>query len=126
MAFGMLVNKWRIFTSPLLHPTVKASAIVMCAMKLHNFCIRARLSINQTTDIDLAPDDAPDVEASENERNPNLLGYLPSTSNSLPPRRGNTDTHTCNIVRIQILRAIKHLDLQVPSHNRKRRRLERR
>ncbi len=42
MAFGRLVNKWRIFKRPLRVKLKTAGKVIMCATRLHNFCIDER------------------------------------------------------------------------------------
>jgi DDE superfamily endonuclease len=116
MAFGMLVNKWAIFQRPLHHNTTKASAIIQCAMLLHNLCIKARLELADTDDIDLAPEDAIDAN------NPfglsdTYLDYSPSTTHSLPPRRGDPLTDSSNITRQEILAFIRERKFTRPSYN---------
>ena len=41
-AFGMLVNKWRIFKSPLCKKLKNVPPLIMAAMRLHNFCVNER------------------------------------------------------------------------------------
>jgi DDE superfamily endonuclease len=100
MAFGMLVSKWAIFQCPLHHSTTNASAIIQCAMLLHNLCIKARLELADTNDIDLAPEDAIDL------RNPlglseTFLDYSPSSIHTLPPRCGDPLSNTSKEKKMQ-------------------------
>jgi hypothetical protein len=116
MAFGMLVNKWAIFQRPLHHSTTNASAIIQCAMLLHNHCIKARLELADTNDIDLAPEDAIDVQ------NPlglseTFLDYSPSSIHTLPPRRGDPLSDTSNVTRQEIIAFIRERNFTRPSYN---------
>ncbi|KAF4138612.1 DDE superfamily endonuclease [Phytophthora infestans] len=43
MAFGLLVNKWRLFKSPLSVKLENATLLIHCAAVLHNFVVNARL-----------------------------------------------------------------------------------
>lgn len=44
MAFGLLVNKWRILKSPLCVSLSRCSAVISACVRLHNFCIDERQS----------------------------------------------------------------------------------
>ena len=44
MAFGLLVNKWRVFKRPLSVKIKNVGKIIHCCMRLHNYCISQRLS----------------------------------------------------------------------------------
>jgi hypothetical protein len=48
MAFGLLVNKWRILKRPLCVKLRNCRIVVMAAMRLHNFCISQRVLENET------------------------------------------------------------------------------
>jgi DDE superfamily endonuclease len=120
MAFGMLVNKWWIFKSPLMHNTAKASAIIQCAMRLHNLCIAARLKLHGTSDIDAAADDSESPECPAFVPNSDYLEYLPSQTTILPPTQGTAINTSSNIMRREILGFIRELHFLVPEHNRKR------
>jgi DDE superfamily endonuclease len=100
MAFGMLVNKWWIFKSPLMHNTTKASAIIQCAMRLHNLCISARLELSSTSDIDLAGDVTESPECPAFVPNSSYLDYLPSQTMLLPPVRGTTIYKNDNLLSL--------------------------
>ncbi|KAH9111947.1 hypothetical protein AeMF1_013630 [Aphanomyces euteiches] len=43
MAFGLLVNKWRIFKRPLRVKFSNCNQIINACVRLHNFCINERL-----------------------------------------------------------------------------------
>ncbi|ETN14361.1 hypothetical protein PPTG_07978 [Phytophthora nicotianae INRA-310] len=44
MAFGLLVNKWQICKRPLAVDYIHAGFVIKTCMKLHNYCINARIS----------------------------------------------------------------------------------
>lgn len=43
MAFGLLVNKWRVFKRQLAVDFVNCGLVIKTCMKLHNFCIDERI-----------------------------------------------------------------------------------
>ena len=55
MAFGLLVNKWRIFGSPLKIKMSNISRLLHAAFRLHNYCISMRLS--EDSDYDVSADE---------------------------------------------------------------------
>ncbi|KAE9073162.1 hypothetical protein PF010_g14149 [Phytophthora fragariae] len=56
MAFGLLVNKWRIFKSPLRVGMKTIGKVVHVACILHNWCINERL--HQDNEADVEADEA--------------------------------------------------------------------
>ncbi|KAE9006215.1 hypothetical protein PF002_g12226 [Phytophthora fragariae] len=52
MAFGLLVNKWRIFKAPLRVGVKSVRKVVHVACILHNFCINERLAEEHGGDVD--------------------------------------------------------------------------
>ena len=51
MAFGLLVNKWRVLKSPLQVKFANVPKVVFSCMKLHNYCISERMLENEDFDI---------------------------------------------------------------------------
>ena len=47
-AFGVFVHRWAILRGPLAVPVQKVGPLVMCLMRLHNFCIDCNESLDDT------------------------------------------------------------------------------
>ena len=56
MAFGNIVNRWRILKNPLQTDLTTTTKIFMCITHLHNFCI------NMNEDDNLLEDDRVDIQ----------------------------------------------------------------
>ncbi|KAG1683418.1 hypothetical protein DVH05_019640 [Phytophthora capsici] len=52
MAFGLLVNKWRVFKSPLRVRMKNVAKVVHVACILHNYCIDERVRQDEFCDVD--------------------------------------------------------------------------
>jgi hypothetical protein len=109
MAFGMLVNKFRIFKRESQHSIKNTSSIIQACMKLHNFCIRCRLEASGETDVTKTVD--PDDSYLINPDNP-TRDYEPSFNTVLPPNRNLGSTFT--YLRDAICKYIKDNGLKRP------------
>ncbi|KAF4142396.1 DDE superfamily endonuclease [Phytophthora infestans] len=63
MAFGLLVNKWRVFKAPLRVGVKSIKKVVHVACMLHNFCITERLCESHNKDVDDDADMAATLES---------------------------------------------------------------
>lgn len=63
-AFGLLVNKWRVFKKALEINLKRIPALIECSMRLHNFCIEERNAEWQVPDLpdDLVVDHTPQYQ----------------------------------------------------------------
>jgi hypothetical protein len=66
-AFGLLVNKWRVFKKPIEINLKRIPALVECCMQLHNFCVNER-------NLDWCVPDLPDHVVTEH--NPQYEEYI--------------------------------------------------
>ena len=114
MAFGKLVNKFRIFMSPLQANIKKTSLIVQTAAILHNFCIDERTGVHRE-------DDFVPFYRGLQRRDPNnrVLGYVPSDISTNRVRPPGTYSET---LREAMKLKIKNKGIRRPSHNIERRR----
>jgi DDE superfamily endonuclease len=112
MAFGRLVNKWRIFRRPLQVRLKHVGRLFLCATRLHNFCIDERLLDEEETKGPVHAR-APRAHDEADEQRP--LCYVPST---IKPSsiQGNS------IMRDRLLAKIKRENLRRPAHNMQRNR----
>lgn len=106
-AFGMLVNKWRVFSSPLNLNINNVHTLVKASMRLHNYCINEREYMTGVTTasggVRIIPDH--EIESYREE----YIRYQEHVFNS-----GRST------IRDIILRDISQLGLRRPTYNRLR------
>ena len=113
MAFGLLVNKWRIFCRPLALNTDKCSRVIRAAMRLHNFCIDYRLS-----------EVVPGVSAFQFEQDGGYIFDEVNPENNYLPSDNRVLQQTGDMViskRSSILNEIEISKITRPRHNIERR-----
>ena len=103
MAFGRLVNKWRIFRRPLQVRLKNVGKVFLCASMLHNFCIDEGSSLD---DDDESSPAATDLEGGE-------VTFVPS-SVQVASVQGNS------VMRDFLVEQIKSNALTRPAHNLRR------
>ena len=105
MSFGLLVSKWRIFKRSLEIDLQHVPLLVLCAMKLHNFCITKRLSRDENDTVTPVEIDPYDLNS--------VLGYLPSD--------GTIRVGSNSIIKQLIVEEIRSKNYMRPAANIERR-----
>jgi len=108
-AFGLLVNKWRVFKKPIELSLKRVPSLIECCMRLHNFCINER-------NLDWSVPDLPDHAI------PNHIPQYEQYIDSLDNETGNVRAGGRNNVRAKVREGIKRqlasLGRDRPAHNR--------
>lgn len=116
-AFGMMVNKWRVFKKPSELKLSFIPSVVECAMRLHNFCIDRRETDWKVHDL------TPDLIV---EHVPLYEEYLDEVDPADPavPRQPVSQSGRRNNVREAITRQLAANGLSRPDYNKKRNSLQ--
>jgi hypothetical protein len=100
MAFGRLVNKFRIFRKPLEIKLDNIGRVFLCATRLHNFCINEKL----------LEDEDPSIAYAAQGQSAQELHYVPSTI-EVSTVKGNS------VMRDFLVNKIKSNSLRRPIYN---------
>ncbi|MBV5267579.1 MAG: transposase family protein, partial [Burkholderiaceae bacterium] len=112
MAFGRLVNKWRIFRRPLQIQLKNVGKVFLCATRLHNFCINEG-SLPDDDGDDEDPDEDPSTRPGGGPAGVSPATFIPSTVTPASVQ-GNS------VMRDFLVDKIKSNALSRPAYNLKR------